>query len=62
MDISKMNVIKRNGKKEIISFDKITKRISSLCIDLTLNPIEISQKVIHQVKDNIKTSEFGMCI
>ena len=57
MDISNMNVVKRNGKKEIISFDKITKRISSLCDDLTLNPIEISQKVIQQVKDNIKTSE-----
>jgi len=57
MNISNMNVLKRNGKKEKISFDKITKRISSLCFDLTLNPIEISQKVIQQVKDNIKTSE-----
>ena len=57
MDMSNMNVIKRNGKKEIISFDKITKRISSPCNDLTLNTIEISQKVIQQVKDNINTSE-----
>ena len=28
-NVSDMHVIKRNGKKEIISFDKILKRIKS---------------------------------
>ena len=42
-----MEVIKRNGNKESMSFDKITARIRNLCFnnDLTIiNPPLIAQK------------------
>ncbi len=52
-----MNVIKRTGKKETISFDKIANRIRALCKGLNSDPILLSQKVIGQIYDNIHTSE-----
>tara|TARA_B100001093_G_C26834513_1_gene1017711 strand:+ start:302 stop:2854 length:2553 start_codon:yes stop_codon:yes gene_type:complete len=54
-----MQVIKRSGKKEIISFDKILKRIKSIGKDLSLQNIkyaELTMKIIDQLYDNIKTS------
>ena len=54
-----MHVTKRNGKKEIISFDKILKRIKSIGKDLNLNNIiyaQLTMKIIDQLYDNIKTS------
>jgi len=56
-NISLMNVIKRNNKKEAISFDKIVRRIRALSNNLAVDPIFLSQKVIGQIYDNIKTSE-----
>ena len=56
-----MEVIKRNGVKEEVSFDKIKNRItkmSSLTPKLTnVDAIEISQKVIARIYDNIRTVE-----
>jgi len=56
-----MQVIKRNGVKEEVSFDKIKNRItkmSSLTPQLTnIDAIEISQKVIARIYNNIKTVE-----
>ena len=43
-----MNVIKRNGKKEPVHFDKITARISKLCYgldDKKVQPVLVAQKV-----------------
>jgi ribonucleotide reductase alpha subunit len=54
-----MYVIKRNDKKEVISFDKILRRIRSICKDQNLKNIIYAQlaiKVIDQLYDNIKTS------
>jgi len=51
-----MNVIKRNNKIEIVSFDKITNRIDNLSKDLNINSIIVAKKVISQIYDNIKTS------
>jgi len=54
-----MHVIKRNQKKEIISFDKILKRIKCLGKDLNLQNIiygQLAIKVIDQLYDNIQTS------
>ena len=54
-----MYVIKRTGKKEIISFDKILKRIKSTSKEHKLNNIiyaQLAMKVIDQIYDNIKTS------
>ncbi len=56
-----MEVIKRNGVKEEVSFDKIKNRITKMS-NLTpqlknVDAIEISQKVIARIYDNIKTVE-----
>ena len=55
-----MHVIKRNGKKEVISFDKILKRIKSLGKEFNLQNIIYAQlaiKVIDQLYDNIQTTK-----
>ena len=51
-----MKVQKRNGDYEIVSFDKVTKRISYLCEDLEIDPSTISQEVISRIFDGISTS------
>jgi len=55
-----MHVIKRNGKKETISFDKILKRIRSLGKTFNLQNIlyaQLAMKVIDQLYDNIQTTK-----
>jgi ribonucleoside-diphosphate reductase alpha chain len=58
----KMNsfcVIKRNGSKEEVSFDKVTRRIKKLCYGLSdeVSPIMIAQKVCSQIYNNVSTVE-----
>lgn len=52
-------VIKRNGSKEEVSFDKVTRRIKKLCNGLSdkINPIFIAQKVCSQIYNNVSTVE-----
>lgn len=52
-------VIKRNGKKELIKFDKITGRIKkqSYGLDKVVDPYSISKKVIEGIYDGISTQE-----
>jgi len=55
-----MQVIKRSGKREEVSFDKITARIKKLCYGLDqsyVKPIEISMKVVQGIYDGVSTSE-----
>lgn len=55
-----MQVIKRNGKKEDVSFDKITARVKKMCYGLDqkyIDPIEIAKKVIQGLYDGVTTSE-----
>ncbi len=52
-----MQVCKRNGQYEDVSFDKITKRISKLTSDLSVDPIQVSKNVCHQIINGITTSE-----
>lgn len=52
-----MRVLKRNGDYEIVSFDKVTKRITNLCNDLTIDPLIVSQLVNSHIYDGISTSE-----
>jgi hypothetical protein len=43
-----MNVVKRDGRLEVVHFDKITSRIAKLCYGLDpihVDPAVISQKV-----------------
>lgn len=61
-----MRILKRNGKYETLSFDKILKRISSLANDTELGVIPgvecdlISQKVIQQLRDGISSKELDV--
>ncbi|MCB0626889.1 MAG: ribonucleoside-diphosphate reductase subunit alpha, partial [Saprospiraceae bacterium] len=55
-----MQVIKRSGKTEDVSFDKITARIKKLCYGLDenyVNHIEIAKKVIQGLYDGVTTTE-----
>ena len=55
-----MQVIKRTGRKEDVSFDKITARLKKLCYGLDSNfidPIEISKRVIQGLFDGVTTTE-----
>src|ERR1041385_7007477 len=55
-----MFVIKRDGKKETVKFDKITARIEKLCYGLNpalVDPIDVAKKVIEGLYDGVTTSE-----
>ncbi len=54
-----MQVIKRTGKREEVSFDKITARVKKLVYGLSdhVNPIKISMKVIEGLYDGVNTSD-----
>ncbi|MCC6462977.1 MAG: ribonucleoside-diphosphate reductase subunit alpha, partial [Saprospiraceae bacterium] len=55
-----MHVIKRSGRKEDVSFDKITARLRKLCYGLNtsyVNIIEVSKKVIMGLYDGVTTVE-----
>lgn len=54
-----MFVVKRDGRKEEVHFDKITHRLKKLAYDLDnlVNPIIIAQKVCQGVYDGVKTTE-----
>lgn len=55
-----MFVIKRNGRKQEVKFDKITGRIQKLCYGLDavhVDPILIAWKVIEGLYDGVTTSE-----
>src|SRR5210317_2645348 len=54
-----MYVIKRDGRKEPIMFDKITARIKKLCYGFNelVDPVKISMRVIEGLYDGVTTSE-----
>lgn len=53
-----MFVIKRNGTRETVKFDKITQRLKKLCADLpNVDPIEVTQKVTAGLKTGMTTHE-----
>jgi ribonucleotide reductase alpha subunit len=51
-----MNVLKRDGTNEEVSFDKVLRRIKNLSDGLNVNPTLISQKICSQIYNEIKTS------
>ena len=55
--INSMKVVKRDGEKEEISFDKIIRRVKNLSNDLNVDPIKVAQRVIESIFDGITTSE-----
>ena len=57
---SPMYVIKRDGSKQQVIFDKITRRISNLCYDLDhdfIDPVVVSQRVVTGLFTGVTTSE-----
>jgi len=52
------HVIKRNGKKEKLTFDKVHQRVLSLCEDLKkIDSYKVAQKVISGLYDGISTTK-----
>ena len=54
-----MFVVKREGHKEPVMFDKITARIKKLCYGLNplVDPVRVSMRVIEGLYDGVTTSE-----
>ncbi|HAH55417.1 MAG TPA: ribonucleoside-diphosphate reductase subunit alpha [Flavobacterium sp.] len=54
-----MYVVKRDGHKEPVMFDKITDRIKKLCYGLNglVEPVKVAMRVIEGLYDGVSTSE-----
>lgn len=52
-----MNVVKRNGQLENVSFDKVLNRIQLASNGLEVNPTLIAQRTLLRIYDGVKTSE-----
>jgi len=55
-----MYVIKRDGNRESVKFDKITARIQKLCYGLDpihVTPVSVAMKVIEGIYEGVTTSE-----
>ncbi len=54
-----MYVVKRDGRREPVMFDKITARVKKLCYGLNelVDPVKVAMRVIEGLYDNVTTSE-----
>ncbi len=54
-----MYVVKRDGRKEPVMFDKITSRIKKMCYGLNehVDPVKVAMRVIEGLYDGVTTSE-----
>ena len=54
-----MYVVKRNGRKEPVMFDKITARVKKMCYGLNkiVDPVKVAMRVIEGLYDGVTTSE-----
>jgi ribonucleoside-diphosphate reductase alpha chain len=52
-----MQVVKRDGRKEDVSFDKVLERIRRAADGLSVNPTALAQKILAQIYDGVKTTE-----
>lgn len=54
-----MYVLKRDGRREAVKFDKITARVQKLCYGLNdlVDSVEVAMKVINGIYDGVSTSE-----
>jgi len=54
-----MFVVKRDGRRESVQFDKITARIKKLCYGLNpiVDPVSVAIKVVEGIYDGVTTSE-----
>ena len=53
-----MYVVKRDGRKEPMMFDKITARVRKLCYGLNelVDPVKVAMRVIEGLYDGVTTS------
>jgi len=56
---SSMYVVKRDGKKEPVMFDKITARVKKMCYGLNkiVDPVKVAMRVIEGLYDGVTTPE-----
>ena len=52
-----MRVVKRDGKHEAVSFDKVLRRIQKASRGLTVQPDALAQRVLSQIFDGVKTTD-----
>jgi len=52
-----MHVIKRDGMKEPVSFDKVLRRIQKASRGLSVHPDALAQRVLSQIFDGVKTTD-----
>lgn len=55
-----MFVIKRDGRRESVKFDKVTARIEKLCYGLDahfVHPVDVAKKVINGIYDGVTTQQ-----
>ena len=52
-----MRVIKRDGKHEAVSFDKVLRRIQKAARGLDVQPDALAQRVLSQIFDGVKTTD-----
>ncbi|MCU0342130.1 MAG: ATP cone domain-containing protein, partial [Spirosomaceae bacterium] len=58
-----MYVVKRDGRRESVKFDKITSRIEKLCYGLDsayIQPIEVAKKVVSGIFDGVTTAQLDV--
>ena len=54
---SEMNVIKRDGSKEPVQFDKVLERIRKAAAGLSVNYTRLAQLVLAEIHDDVHTSD-----
>ncbi len=52
-----MKVIKRDGRRADVSFDKVLQRITKASKGLSVNATAVAREVLGQIHDNVKTTE-----
>ena len=57
MSMISMQVVKRDGSKQDVSFDKVLSRIRIAAEGLEVNPTLIAQRTLARIYDGVKTSE-----
>ena len=54
---SEMYVVKRDGRREAVAFEKVSERLRKVAGGLRVNVTALAQKVLVQIVDNITTSQ-----
>ena len=55
-----MYVLKRDGRREVVAFEKVSERLRKVAEGLHVNVTVIAQKVLSQIVNDIKTSELDV--